>query len=88
MSEPGDFVDDSFADPAVLVGVWTDSTQVHRGRNEFTIDFVRHVPEPPRRVLVARTIVAPIVALELRDQLEEVWRGYSEWSMPTEPDSG
>ena len=88
MSGPDDFVDDSLADPAVLVGMWANSTRVHRGRNEFTIDFVRHVPEPSCRVLVARAIVAPIVAVELRDQLDEAWRGYYELSMPKDTDNG
>jgi len=88
VSGPDDFVDDSVADPAVLVGMWANGTRVHRGRNEFTIDFVRHVPEPSYRVLVARAIVAPIVAVELRDQLDEAWRGYYELSMPKDTNDG
>jgi hypothetical protein len=31
---------------------------------------------------VARAVVSPVVAVELRDQLDGAWRGYSEWSMP------
>ena len=74
---------DSFHfDPVVLVGVWTDRTRVHRGRDQFTVDFVRHVPDPPGRVLVARTILSPVVAVDLRDQLDEAWRGYTGWPMP------
>jgi len=73
---------DSYFDPAVLAGQWADSTLVHRGRDEFTIDLVRHVPVPAHRVLVVRAVLAPAVALDLRDQLDETWRRYSEWSMP------
>jgi hypothetical protein len=71
-----------YTDPSVIVGVWADRTVVHRGRNEFTVDFIRQVPDPPGRVLVARAVMAPNVAADLRDQLDETWRGYHEWSMP------
>lgn len=70
MSEEDDFLEELFSDPRVVVGVWADRTHVHRGRNEFTIDFVRHVPDPPGRALVARAIVPPNVAADLRDQLK------------------
>ena len=82
MSDPEDYPGDLFADPYVLAGMWANWTLVHRGRNEFTIDFIRNVPEPPRRSLVARAIIAPVVALELREQLDETWREYTQWSMP------
>lgn len=82
MSESDDSFDDFSSDWPVLVGVWADETEVHRGRGEFTIDFVRYVPSPPGRALVARAILAPHVALDLRDQLDEVWRNYNQWSMP------
>ena len=86
MSEPEDSSDELFADLTVLVGVWANGTRVRRGRDEFTVDFLRHVPERSRHVLVARALVSPAVAFELRDQLEEALRSYSEWSMPKEPD--
>ena len=88
MGVPEDSFDDSALDPVVLVGVWANSTRVHRGRDEFTVDFIRDVPERSRSVLVARAVVAPIVGLELRDQLDEAWRGYYEWSMPKDPNDG
>jgi len=69
-------------DVTVLVGHWANSTRVYRGRDEFTIDFVRHVPAPVHRVLVARALLSPLLSVELRDQLDEAWREYSEWSMP------
>lgn len=37
---------------------------------------------------VARALVPPLVAFELRDQLAEHLRGYSEWSMPEGTDDG
>jgi hypothetical protein len=39
-------------------------------------------------VLVARAVVSPVVGLELRDQFDEVWRGYDEWSMPKDTNGG
>jgi len=86
VSEPGDTFDDRVFDPAVVVGVWAGSTRVHRGRDEFTVDFVRHLPGEGRPVLVARSILAPIAAAELRDQLDEAWRGYYGWTMPERAD--
>jgi hypothetical protein len=64
--------------------MWADSTRVHRGRDEFTIDFIRDVPAPRHRALVARAVLSPILAVELRDRLDDAWRAYSEWSMPEE----
>ena len=87
-SEPDDSLDDFVLDPAVLVGMWANSTRVRRGRDEFTLDFFRDIPERSRRALVVRALVSPVVAVELRDQLDEAWRGYSEWSMPKEPEDG
>jgi len=55
---------------------FADWTSVHRGRSAFTIDFVRRVPESSGRLLVARAVVAPVVGLELREQLDETWREY------------
>ena len=88
VSEPDDFADENLADLAVLVGVWANRTRVHRGRDEFTVDFIRDVPERSRSVLVARAVVSPVVGLELRDQLDEVWRHYYEWSMPKDTNDG
>jgi hypothetical protein len=70
-----------YVDPAVLAGHWADRTVVHKGSGEFTIDFVRRTPDPHERVLVARAIVAPWVAMDLRDQIDKAWRGYPEWPM-------
>ena len=87
VSERDDDLDqpfDLYLDPATLVGRWADSTWVHRGRDEFTIDFVRHVPAPHLRALVVRAVLSPIQAVELRDRLDDAWRAYSEWSMPEE----
>jgi len=88
VSEPEDSFDDFALDSVVLVGVWGNRTRVHRGRDEFTVDFIRDIPERSRRVLVARAIVSPVAGLELRDQLDEAWRGYYEWSMPEDADDG
>lgn len=62
--------------------MWADLTDVHRGRGEFTVDFIREVPSPHGLLVVARAIVSPNVALDLRDQLDETWREYTRWSMP------
>jgi len=86
MSERDDSYDDDALDPFVLVGSWANRTRVHRGRDEFTIDFIRNIPDPSRSVLVVRAIVAPIVGVELRDQLDAAWRGYHGWSMPKDAD--
>jgi len=88
VSEPEESFDDLLFDPFVVVGIWANSTRVHRGRHEFTLDFLRHVPDRPRPVLVTRAALPPGVAFELLDQLNEAWRSYSEWSMPKEPEDG
>ena len=88
MSNPDEPLDHLAFDPYVLIGVWANSTHVHRGRDELTIDFIRHVPDRARPVLVARALVSHVVAVELRDQLDEAWRGYHEWSMPEDPNDG
>lgn len=88
MSEPDEPIDDFYVDTAVVVGVWANSTRVQRGRDEFTVDFRRHVPERSRRLLVARALLSPAVAFELRDQLEGALQSYTEWSMPKESDDG
>ena len=82
MSESDAQLDNLYGDPYVLAGAWADWTHVHRGRNEFTIDFIRDVPAPPGLTLVARAIVAPVVAVELREQLDQILREYTGWSMP------
>jgi hypothetical protein len=88
MNEPDEPLDDLAFDPVVLIGVWANSTQVHRGRDELTIDFIRRVPNRARPILVARALVAHVVAVELRDQLDDAWRVYYESSMPKEPGDG
>jgi len=88
VSERDEPIDDFYVDPAVVVGVWANSTRVQRGRDEFTVDFRRHVPDPSRRFLVARALLSPAVAFELRDQLDGALQSYTEWSMPKEPDDG
>jgi hypothetical protein len=75
---------DSYLDLTVLVGARADETVVHRERDTFTVDVVRASPAPRERILVARTLLSPSVALALRDQLDRTWRAYSEWSMPEE----
>lgn len=85
MTDDDEPVDDLAFDPYVLVGAWANTTGVQRGRDELTIDFIRHVPDRARPVLVARAIVSYVVAVELRDQLDDAWRGYHEWSMPEDP---
>jgi hypothetical protein len=47
VSTSHDDLDELFSDPSVVVGVWANSTFVHRQRSEFTIDFIRRVPDPP-----------------------------------------
>lgn len=82
VSERDDDLEDLGSDPLLLAGVWADWTRVHWGRSVFTIDFIRRVPDPMGRLLVARAVVAPIVGLELREQLDATWKEYSDWSMP------
>jgi hypothetical protein len=77
-----DALEDAVFDPALLVGTWSNGTRVRRGRDEITIDFYRLVPERSLRLLVIRALVPPLVAVELRDQLDEAWQGYHGWSMP------
>jgi hypothetical protein len=77
-----DELPDLSSDWPILVGVWADRTQVHRGRGEFTVDFIREVPSPRGLLLVTRAIVLPNVACDLRDQLDETWREYTRWAMP------
>ena len=88
MTPDDESLDELAFDPVVLVGVWANSTQVHRGRDELTVDFIRRVPNRTRPILVARVLIAHVVAVELRDQLDDAWRGYYESSMPTEPSNG
>ncbi len=71
----------------VQVGAWANSARVLHGRDEITVDFFRRVPDDPAPILVARVLVSPLVAFELRDQLDEVWREYTRWQMP-EPSDG
>jgi hypothetical protein len=80
MDEAGGSHDDVVLDPSVVVGTWANSSCVHRGRDELTIDFLRRVPEMSDPIRVARVLMSPIAAVELRDQLDQIWRGYSEWS--------
>jgi hypothetical protein len=82
VSDRDDDLDDLGSDPLLLAGVWADWTRVHWGRSVFTIDLIRRVPDPLGRLLAARAVVAPIVALELREQLDATWKEYSDWSMP------
>ena len=77
-----DAFDDFVFDPVLTLGVWANGTRVLRGRDEFVVDFLRRIPEHSGLVLVARALVPPVAAIELRDQLDEAWRGYSDWSMP------
>jgi hypothetical protein len=85
MGEHDDSLDDVVLDLSLLTGAWANSTRVLRGRDEITVDFLLRVPDRPQRILVARALVSPLVAVELRDQLDESWRDYSEWSMPEDP---
>ena len=75
---------DAYVDAAVVLGQWVDRTLVRRDPGIFTIDFVRHVPAPAERFLVARVLLTPPAALDLRDPLDDACRGYSEWSTPKE----
>jgi hypothetical protein len=77
MEEP-DAIDYTFVDPSVEVGQWANLTRARRGRDEVTLDFLRRVPDDPRPVLVARVLVPPLVAVELRDELDEIWRDYTD----------
>ncbi|MBA3433422.1 MAG: DUF3467 domain-containing protein [Actinobacteria bacterium] len=88
MSEPDSSFDDLVVDPSILPGVWTNETRVRIGRHEFTIDFVRRVPDDPRRFLVARAVMSAAVAFDLRDQLDDAWRRYADWSMPKDVNDG
>jgi len=85
VSDAEDSRDDLVLDPAMLLGVWANGTSVIRRHDEFMINFLRDVPELPRPVLVARALIPPAVAFDLRDQLEDTLRSYTELSMPGEP---
>jgi hypothetical protein len=85
VSDADDSRDDVVFDSAMLLGVWANGTRVVRHRDEFTIDFLRDVPELPRPALVARALIPPAAAFDLRDQLDEELRSYTELSMPGEP---
>jgi hypothetical protein len=85
VSDADDFRDDVVFDSAMLLGVWANGTRVVRRSDEFTIDFLRDVAELPRPVLVARALVPPAAAFDLRDQLDDALRSYTEFSMPVEP---
>jgi hypothetical protein len=50
LDETGGSHDDVVLDPSVVVGTWANSSCVHRGRDELTIDFLRRVPEIVRRI--------------------------------------
>ena len=88
VSEPEDPFDDQVLDPAVIPGAWANDTRVRVGRDEFTVDFLRQVPGYSRSFLVARAVVSPAAAIELRDQLEDAWRRYADWSMPKDANDG
>lgn len=86
VSEPYEPDDDVVLDPSVLVGAWANASRVSRGRDEVTIDFVRHALGEERPIRVARVLVPPLAAAELRDQLDDAWRGYHHWQMPEDVD--
>jgi len=88
VSGPEDSFDDHVLDPAVIPGAWANNTRVRVGRDEFTIDFLRQVPSYSRSFLVARAVVSPAAAMDLRDQLEDAWRRYADWSMPGDVNDG
>lgn len=81
MSEPDDMAD-FVLDHTLLLGTWTNGARVRLGRDEITIDFVRDVPELSPRVLVARLLAPPPAAYDLRDDLDELLRGYTDRAMP------
>jgi hypothetical protein len=85
VSDADDFRDDVVFDSAMLLGVWANATRVVRRREVFTIDFLRDVTELSRPVLVARALIPAVAAFDLRDQLGETLRSYTELSMPGEP---
>lgn len=86
VSDADDYRDDFVLDFALLLGVWANGTTVLRRRDEFTIDFFREVPEFSHPTLVARALISPVVAFDLRDQLDETLQSYTEFSMPGEPE--
>jgi hypothetical protein len=79
VSEAGDDRDDVVLDPSLILGTWANASRVHRGRDEITIDFVRRVPDAVDVFRVGRMLMPALAAVELRDQLDEIWRGYTEW---------
>lgn len=87
MTEPDDTLDDLVFDPLLLLGTWANGTRVRHTRVEFTLDFLRDVHELPRRVLVARAVVPPVAAFDLRDHLDAALRSYTDWSMPGNADA-
>lgn len=76
--EESDAFDYTFVDPSVELGPWANLTRARRSRDEVTLDFLRRIPDDPRPVLVARVLVSPLVAVELRDALDEIWRDYTD----------
>ncbi len=81
MSAADDDRDDVVLDTALFIGTWANATRVHRGRDEITIDFRRKVPDAAGPLRVARVLIPAFTAVELRDQLDEVWRGYTQWQI-------
>lgn len=86
MSEPENAFDDLIPDLSALIGVFVGRTRVNRERDGLRVDFLRDIPEAVRPVLVDRVIIPPVAAFELRDQLDEALRSYSEWYMPEDRD--
>jgi hypothetical protein len=73
--------------PRELAGVWANRVDVTRTPHEFNIDFFRSDPlaRPPGRVvLVARVGLSPLLAAELIDLLQGVWRDYASGKLPKE----
>jgi hypothetical protein len=79
VSTADDDRDDVVLDPSLIVGTWANATRVHLGRDEITIDFRRRVPDTADPFRVARMLMPPLAAVELRDQLDELWWGYTNW---------
>jgi hypothetical protein len=70
-----------------FAGVWANRVDVFRSPHEFTIDFLRSDPIEPARgrpVLVARVALSPLLASELIESLQRLWKEYAAGKLPKE----
>jgi hypothetical protein len=65
--------------PLLNPGAWSNWTHVVLGKEEVTIDFaILEVGDPARGTLLARLVLSPDAAFELRDELVEAMAAYTD----------